>query len=396
MQQIYLDHNSTTPIDPVVVDAMMDCFRSGYVNPASQHRMGQTARKQLEAHRVQILSRLGGVTGGMQADRLVFTSGGTESNNLALIGLARAAWQRRQSDDPTARPGTVLVSAIEHPSVVGAAEHLSRLGFNIVTIGADSRGQVQADRLAELLDNHADTDLVSVMLANNETGVIQPVARVAEMCRSKRVVCHTDAVQAVGKIPVSFRNLGVDALSLTAHKFGGPRGIGGLILHHGIDPEPILFGGFQQMGSRPGTEDLALVIGLATALNIYHEHPERMQRVANLRDALQARLENELSDAVVIGRDVPRVPPTLNIAFKGVDRQAALMACDLAGLAISTGSACASGSSEPSPVLIAMGLDKEVVEGALRISLGVTNSPVEIEETARRIINVVNGLRQRK
>lgn len=396
MQQIYLDHNSTTPIDPVVVDAMMDCFRSGYVNPASQHRMGQTARKQLEAHRVQILSRLGGVTAGMQADRLVFTSGGTESNNLALIGLARAAWQRRQSDDPTARPGTVLVSAIEHPSVVGAAEHLSRLGFNIVTIGADSRGQVQADRLAELLDNHADTDLVSVMLANNETGVIQPVARVAEMCRSKRVVCHTDAVQAVGKIPVSFRNLGVDALSLTAHKFGGPRGIGGLILHHGIEPEPILFGGFQQMGSRPGTEDLALVIGLATALNIYHEHPERMQRVANLRDALQARLENELSDAVVIGRDVPRVPPTLNIAFKGVDRQAALMACDLAGLAISTGSACASGSSEPSPVLIAMGLDREVVEGALRISLGVTNSPVEIEETARRIINVVNGLRQRK
>jgi cysteine desulfurase len=393
---IYLDHNSTTPLDPAVAAAIADCWSQGYLNPASQHRAGQLARRALEKSRSSIISLLGGRSKGMDADSLVITSGGTESNNLALVGMTLAGFEQQQERHPAALPADyqVLVSAIEHPSLMGAAEYLARLGFSVQRISVDRQGRVALDHLESLLQQ--PTLLVSVMLANNETGVIQVIEQIAKLCQQNGVLLHTDAVQAVAKIPVHFRNLGVSALSFTAHKFNGPRGVGGLLLRHGVQLKPILFGGFQQMARRPGTEDVASVVGMEVALRLFFEHPERMDRVAALRDQLQIRLLQLIPDAVVIGGTEKRVPSTLNIAFPGIDRQAFLMAADLIGIALSTGSACASGSSETSPVLKAMRLENEVLESAVRISLGVTNTPDEIEIASCHISSIINHLRQQE
>jgi cysteine desulfurase len=235
---------------------------------------------------------------------------------------------------------------------------------------------------------------VSAQLANNETGVIQPVAEIAALCHERSMAMHTDAVQAVGKIPVHFRELGVDAMTVAPHKFHGPLGIGGLVLRHGIKIQPRLFGGFQQGGLRPGTENVALAIGFHEALKLaVAELDQRAERMASLRDELERSLREELPEMVVIGEDAPRLPNTSCIAFPGLDRQQLVMALDLAGVACSTGSACASGSSEPSRTLVAMGLSKEVVEGAIRLSLGAFTTAEEVAEAARRIIKTVKELR---
>lgn len=392
MQPIYLDHNSTTPIDPAVIAAMQPCWEAGYLNPASQHRFGQAARRRLEQSRTAIAKMLGAVTTGMATDQLVFTSGGTESNNLALLGLAT---QQLSPDGPLTDSNTslpqVLVSAIEHPSTIGAAEQLARLGFKVRMIPVDQHGVCCLDELETMIQQ--PTALVSLMLANNETGVVQPVAEAAAICRANNILLHTDAVQAVGKIPVNFHDLCVDALSLTAHKFNGPRGVGGLLLRHGVTPQPILFGGFQQSAIRPGTEDVALAVGMQTALELFLQQPERMLTVTALRDFLQTELMKQIPEAVVVGNNAMRLPTTLNIAFPGINRQSFLLAADIEALAVSTGSACASGSSELSPVLLAMGLPKNVIESAIRISLGVTNTRAEIEMAIARIVGLVRRLK---
>ena len=384
MQQVYLDHNSTTPIDPRVTEAMVKCYSQGYVNPASQHRPGQAARKQLERLRSDIINMLGGQSAGMQADRLVFTSGGTEGNNLAVLGL---------KPEPTDSPlGQLLVSAVEHPSVIGAGDHLRRQGVTVTQIPVDQDGVVKLDQLRCLLES--PVRLVSVMVANNETGVVQPVRQIAKLCREKSILMHTDAVQAVAKIPVNFADLQVDAMTLTAHKFHGPRGIGALLLRHSVTPDPIVFGGFQQQGIRPGTEDIALVTGLHRALELFHEEAEfRLQSMRELRDHLESRILNDCDHVRVIGSGVYRTPHCLNVSFPGIDRQAFLMAADIQGLAISTGSACASGSSDPSPVLLAMGLDRDTTEGSVRLSLSHQSSLQEINLAADRIARIYNDLR---
>jgi cysteine desulfurase len=391
-QPIYLDHNSTSPIDPSVAQTISDCYAAGYVNPASQHQMGQRARRKLERVRTRMAEILGANCAGMQTDQLVLTSGGTESNNLAMIGLCRGAYP-----DPSVspnRPARVLISAIEHPSVTGSAEQLVRMGYEVERIPVDRHGVCELDVFESLIDEQ--TILVSMMLANNETGVIQGVAEAAAICRKQGVLIHTDAVQAVGKIPVNFGELGVDALSFTAHKLGGPRGIGGLLIRHGLTPQPILFGGFQQMAIRPGTEDVALAAGMCQALELYQADPQgRSDSLATLRDRLQNELQAQFDDLVVNGGDAPRVPHTLNISFPGIDRQSFLLAADMAGLAISTGSACASGSSELSPVLLAMKLENEVVAGSIRISLGISTTEAEITESTRRIGKIIHDLRGR-
>lgn len=383
MKQIYLDNNSTTPIDPAVIEVMTACYAEGYANPASQHRTGQAARRKLESLRTEIVEMLGGRSAGMDADRLIFTSGGTESNNLAVLGLAHLP----EGGLPDEKQ--ILVSSIEHPSVIGAAGQLVRLGFEVRQIPVDENGVVKVDEIQRLLDT--PTRLVSVMLANNETGVIQPVARIASLCRDKAVLFHTDAVQAVGKIPVSFSELDVDALSITAHKLHGPCGIGALLLKDAATPSPIVFGGFQQMAIRPGTEDVALVCGLHKALSLCSK--DRKRRLRLLRDDLETSILSAFPDAVVNGGSVERTPHTLNFSIPGINRQALLMAADIAGLAISTGSACASGSSEPSPVLVAMGADSSVIEGSIRISLGAQTTASEINLAAERITRVINDLR---
>jgi cysteine desulfurase len=390
---IYLDHNSTAPMLPAVANKMSECFSAGFVNPASQHRPGQMARKHLEDSRRKIAELLGAKTLGMDTDQLIFTSGGTESNNLAILGLINAHDSNLVNNQGLFAPQHVLVSSVEHPSVTGAAEQLARLGHSVDKIPVDSLGVCRVDQLDSLIND--DTKLVSLMLANNETGVVQPVKEVAQLCRDRGVLFHTDAVQAVGKIPVNFSDLAVDALSFTGHKFGGPRGIGGLILRHALTPTPLQFGGFQQMALRPGTEDVAIVAGMETALEIFHQDQNNYySNVLLLRNHMENELQNRFPNLVINGVGAPRLPHVSNLSFSGVNRQSFLMAADIEGLAISTGSACASGSSELSPVLLAMGLEKNIVENSVRISLGVSNTHEEIEDAIEIISRVLNQLQQ--
>ncbi len=381
MDHIYLDNNATTRIDPRVAEAIFECHRAGYVNPASQHRLGQRSRQLLENARETVARVLGCQVTGIDVDRVIFTSGGTEANNLAIRGLAGS------------EPGRVIVSAIEHPSVFGAADHLSRKGFDVQHIRVTGEGIVDIEHLRQLLDDQ--TKLVSVMLGNNETGVLQPVGEIVGICQAAGVPVHTDAVQAIGKIPVSFHELGISALSLAAHKFHGPRGIGALVVRHDTHLEPILFGGFQQLGSRPGTESVAPAVGLQTALDLWEsEAQERQNRMRQLRDHLEQSIRAELADVIVVGGVSDRLPHTSNLAFPGFDRQALFMALDSAGIACSTGSACASGSSEPSPVPIAMDLPSDVTSSSLRFSLGADTTEMEIDEVVRRILRTIKELRR--
>ncbi|MEX2174499.1 MAG: cysteine desulfurase family protein [Pirellulaceae bacterium] len=390
-QAIYLDHNSTTPIDPRVVEAMVRAWTDSGANPASQHVAGRKARRMLEEAREGIAELLGAKTGGMDADRLIFTSGGTEANNLALCGLMPLPIAGSKL-----APGAALaISAIEHPSITATADDLRRTGCALEVLKANKAGIIAWQGLARQ-EPHAPA-LASLMLANNETGVIQPVETFAAQCRERGLISHTDAVQAVGKIPVHFRELGVDAMTLAPHKFHGPLGIGALVLRHGVKLQPQLFGGFQQEGLRPGTENVALAVGFFQALELaVRELPQRAERMQTLRDQLERSIQNEFPAAVVIGHDAPRLPNTSCLAFPGVDRQQLVMALDVAGIACSTGSACASGSSEPSPVLLAMGLPAAVIAGAIRLSLGASTTAVEIAEAARRIVNTVKHLRSLK
>jgi cysteine desulfurase len=383
MEPIYLDNNATTPMLPEVADAMAACRRDAFANPASQHGPGRRARALLEEAREGIGELVGARTTGMAADRVIFTSGGTESNNLALRGLGSSDRRR------------LIVSAIEHPSIAGTAEQLRQQGQPVDVLPAGADGVVRADLLSDRIDD--DTRLVSIMLGNNETGVLQPVERIAEIAHEREALVHTDAVQVVGKLPVDFQRLGVDALTCAAHKFHGPRGIGALIVRHGTPLQPLLLGGFQQAGLRPGTESVELAVGMFEALRVWHRQRDaRRVHLTDLRDRLESGLRAEFAEVVVVGEPVERLPHTSCVAFPGVDRQALAMALDLAGVAISTGSACASGSSEPSATLVAMGCDRAVIAGAIRLSVGACTTRAEVDSALGRIVSVAKNLQARK
>jgi len=385
MDSIYLDHNATTPTRPEVAEAMARCYAEGYANPASQHRPGQRARRVLEDAREAIAEILGADLSAAPPDRLIFTSGGTEANTLAVLGIARAGGD--------GEPGQVIVSAIEHASVIEPAEHLMDQGWRLDTLGVTPDGVVQVERLPGLLG--PETRLVSVMLGNHETGVLQPVSDLVPICGEVDVPLHTDAVQMAGKLPISFRSLGVSAMTVTAHKFQGPLGIGALILRDGVPVEPILFGGHQQSGVRPGTESIALAVGMRTALELWSkEHEAHARRLTALRERFENGLKAGFPDLLVNGSGAARLPHTASIAFPGLDAQVLLMALDTVGVACSVGSACSSGSTELSPSLMAMGLPREIVAGSLRFSLGATTTEAEIDEAVRRILSVVNELRE--
>jgi len=379
MRQIYLDHNSTTPVLPEVTAAMAVCDREVIGNPASQHAAGRKARQTLEETRAAVGRMLGARIDTAADDQVIFTSGGTEANNLALFGLAGD------------RPAHAVISAIEHPCVSEPAEQLARRGWRIDLLPVTADGVAIVDRLPELIG--PDTRLVSVMLANHETGVLQPVAHVAEICRKAGVLLHTDAVQAAGKLPVDFQQLGVHSLAVSAHKFHGPRGVGALLVSHDTPVAPQTFGGFQQSGVRPGTESVSLAVGLRTALEICHRDGYRAAaEIARRRDRLELALRRGWPNLIVNGVVAERLPQTSNVSFPGLDRQAILMALDLAGVVCSAGAACASGSSRPSPVLQAMGLDKRVILGSIRISLGSSTSDDEVDEAAARMLSICSDL----
>jgi cysteine desulfurase len=387
MNCIFLDHNSTTPTRPEVVEAMAGCYAAGYANPASAHQPGQRARRVLEEARQRVAEILGANLNCLKPDRLIFTSGGTEANNLAIFGIAGA---QGSPAGEVGRAGQVIVSAIEHSCVLEAAEHLLEQGWRLDTLGVDGHGVVEADALSDLLNvSGVAGRVVSVMLANHETGALQPIEKLAAMCQSAGAPLHTDAVAAAGKVPIDFRALGVDALSIAAHKFQGPLGIGALILRNDLRLAPMLFGGHQQEGLRPGTESVALAVGMQTALEMWHnEQAEHARKLTALRDRLEAGLKAGLPSIIVHSAEVPRLPHTSNIAFPGLEGQILLLALDMAGVACSVGSACASGSTELSPTLRAMGLPNGIVASSLRFSLGATTTEDEIDEAVARILRV--------
>lgn len=379
MKRINLDHNATTPVDPEVRAAILECYQAGYVNPSSPHASGRQSRRVLENARERIGELLGLRPNAPQTDHLVFTSGGTEANNLAIFGIEHN------------RNTTLLVSAVEHPSILAAAKELENRGLPVVKLPVDADGVVSLDKLESLLT--PDTRLVSVMAGNNETGVLQPLAEVVSCCETLNIALHSDVVQVAGTLPLSFRELGLAAMSVSAHKFGGPVGIGALVLRHDLKLKPLLFGGFQQAAFRPGTEPVAAVVGMCRALELSHATLAcSTARMGQLRDQFEAVLASELPQIEVHGSSAERLPHTSNIAFPGLDRQALLMALDLAGIDCSTGSACASGSSESSHVLLAMGCAETLVNGSLRFSLGRQTTQDEIEWATREIIRIARGL----
>jgi cysteine desulfurase len=396
---IYLDHNATTPLLPEVWQAMRDCYAEPYLNPASQHELGRRARRRLEDARERIGELIGAQTSGREPDTVVFTSGGTEANNLVVRGLLQSREQagarapsRSDGLPPLAR---ILTSHLEHPSITALADELARHGTQIDRLPVDHTGLLRVDVLPDLLQ--PETCLVTAILGQNETGVLQPIAEIAAICAERGVPLHTDATQVVGKLPVNFRALGAATMSFTAHKFHGPLGIGALVVRHGTTLSPQLFGGFQQGGLRPGTESVALAVGMLTALELWHsEQTDRRERLAALRDDFERTIRTGWPAAVVIGADAPRLPHTSNIALVGLDRQQLFIGLDQAGVACSTGSACASGSSEPSPAHLAMGLDATVISSALRFSFGATTTAAEVAESSRRILEVCNDLRRGK
>jgi cysteine desulfurase len=385
-EQIYLDHNATTPMLPEVAQTLAECYASGPLNPASQHTVGRAARRILETARRRIVELLGAETGSMDSDELILTSGGTEANNLAIFGLVGGR------DAPA---GHILVSGIEHDSIRRAVEYLSAKGWQVEQLGTDCHGLAKIKELP--LRIRPDTRLVSLMLANNETGVLQPVAEAARVCRQFAIPLHTDGCQMVGKLPIHFRKLGVTTLSLAAHKFHGPAGMGGLLVRGGTHLVRDLFGGSQQQGLRPGTVSSALAAGMCRALEAWHgEQTERLQRLTVLRDRFEQRIRVGWPATVVVGGQSDRLPHTSNLALVGLDRQQLLLALDRVGVACSAGSACASGASEPSPTLIAMGCEAAILESALRFSLGVQTTEIEVDEATCRILRVANDLWRRK
>ena len=385
---IYLDNNATTLMDTLVIDRMHELLQMRLANPSSQHAAGRKARHIVEQARESILKLCGGRSQGMASDQLLFTSGGTESNNLAILGLAENI------------PGAIVVSSIEHPSVLAAAEHAGALGREVRYLSCSRNGVVCLDQLEGWLATQSTSGsiaLVSLMLANNETGVRQPVAQAASMCRKAGVLIHTDAVQVLGKSEMDFAALDVDAMTITAHKLHGPVGIGALLLRHNVPISPQHFGGFQQLGHRPGTEMPVLAGGfeVATEIAVSHLH-QRVIKMEKLRDQLQDKILAAIPVAIAVGAQSDRLPHTLSIAFPGVDRQALQLALDMSAIACSTGSACASGSSQSSHVLVAMQLDPKVIRGAIRFSVSAETLESEIDQVVESLKRIMPRLSSSK
>jgi cysteine desulfurase len=371
MRAIYLDHNATTPLVPEVWDAMRPYFTETFGNPSSAHAMGRKARQALEDAREKVAALLGAFP-----DEVTFTSGATEANNLAIFGH---------------RPVLCAASHLEHPCVVEPLRQLEARGTLVTWLPVDSRGVIQANALPP------EATLVCVMLANHETGALQPVREItAVLLPGARL--HCDAVQAVGKVVVDFAGLGATTLTASAHKFGGPKGVGVLLTKRGTELAPLTFGGHQQKGRRPGTEPVPLAVGMATALDVaVRSLVENATKLTALRARLWDGLQRLCGPVVLNGPEISApdvVPTTLNVSFPGCRADVLLMALDLAGIACSTGSACSSGSLLPSPVLRAMGVPEPVLRSALRFSLSATQMSEDIDEALGRIANCVARVRQ--
>ena len=372
---IYLDNNATTQPHEEVCEVVAHHLRESYANPGSRHSLGRRARQVLEESRESMATIL-----QAEPDEILFTSGGTESTNMAIFGLAGNS------------TGTVLLTKGEHPATLNCCQELERRGWRQSFLHVDQQGCLKKEQFDEVSWN--EVRLVSLILAHNETGVIQETNLLVEYALEHSVPVYLDAVQAVGKIPVRFHDLKVTALSLGAHKFHGPRGIGALLLKKGTRLFPVQFGGHQERERRPGTEAVPLIAGMAKGLEIWHSDYERTShQIRTLRDDLQAGLQQSCDPCVIHGATAERLPNTLNIAFPGLSGEAILVNLDLAGIACSLGSTCASGSTEAAPVLEAMGCSLDVALSSVRFSLGQFTTDEEIQTAIDRISTVIHRLR---
>jgi cysteine desulfurase len=377
---VYLDHNATTPIDPAVMAAMAPLLAEGFGNASSLHAWGREARQALERARATVAHALGAV----DKDTIVFTSGGTEADNTALTGVAAA-------QEPRGRH--LILSCVEHPAVLHTARHLSRHGFEVTCLPVDSQGLLDPDDVRRAI--RPDTTLVSLMHGNNETGVLFPVAVVGRLCRERGVTFHTDAVQSFGRLPLNADALCVDLLSLSGHKIHGPKGIGALFIRRGTKMQPLLHGGAQERSRRAGTENVAAAVGLARATELSLQEQEvASRRMRDLRDHLECGVMAALPGVLRNGHPTERLPQTANLAFAGVEAESLILALDLAGIGVSSGAACSSGSLEPSHVLAAMGLPRERVLGSVRFSLGRTTTREEIDHVLEILPPIVERMRR--
>ena len=377
MTTVYFDHAATTPVDQRVLEEMLPFFTQRYGNPSELHRLGRGARAAVEAARAQVATVL-----GAGETEIVFTAGGTEADNLALFGsLSRF------------QPGHFIVSAIEHPAVMEAARALNRQGWAVDFIPVDGDGVVDLDAYEQAF--RGDTRLASIMFANNVVGTVQPVATLARIAHEKGALFHTDAVQAVGSLPVDVSELGVDLLSLSGHKLYGPKGVGALYVKRGTRLQPILHGGGHERRLRSGTENVPGVVGLGVAMTLAAEQlPEVRPRLEGLRDTLAAGVVERIPEITLLGHPAERLPGNVAFSVRYVEGESMLLQLDAAGFMVSSGSACASGSLEPSHVVLAMGLGAEEAHGSMRISLGRENTEEEVDAFLEAFPPIVDKLRQ--
>jgi len=374
MEHIYFDHNATTPIDETVLEAMLPYLRDRYGNASSRHELGTIARRAVNLAREQVAALV-----NVQPAQVVFVSGGTEANNFFIKGAAGYL-----------KPTQIAVSGIEHPCVAKPAQELARHGWKLRQLAVDADGRAELADLREALKE--PTGMVSLMLANNETGVIQPVAEAAEQVRRAKAWMHTDAVQALGKMTVDFDALGVHAMTLSAHKLYGPKGAGALVVDKRLQLRPLIHGGGHEQGLRSGTENVPAIVGFGAACELA---ASRLATTGARLERFRARLEEGLRSlgAVVFGARAPRIPNTSYFAFKGVVGETLVIELDKAGFAVAPGAACSSANPEPSATLLAMGVDSELARGAVRLSLGVGNTQRELDDFVRTLKGILARLK---
>jgi len=378
-ERIYLDHNATTPLHPQVLEAMLPFLRENFGNASSIHAEGRTARAAIDKARSKVAALL-----GASEEEIYFTGGGTESNNLAIRGVAE-------------RPGNegkhFITSSVEHHAVLYPMQRLVKQGFECTFLPVDRYGRVDPDELKAAL-RPGETVLVSIIAANNEVGTIQPVEELAEVCREAGVLFHLDAVQVLGRKRLDVGSLPVDMISLSGHKIYGPKGTGALYLRKGVELEPLMLGGSQERRRRPGTENVAGIVGLGEACQLAQsEFEERNRHCHHLRDLLWEGLTRKLEGVHLNGHPTQRLSNTLNVSFEGVEGEALLLNLDLAGIAASSGSACASGSLEPSHVLTAMGVPAQLAQSSVRFSFGRDNTAEQVKRVVQEVSRIVQRLR---
>ena len=379
MDRIYLDYAATSPVLPEVLDAMLPFFMSCFGNPSGIHENGRETRKAVEQARREVAETL-----GAESREIVFTSGGSESDNLAIEGTAFALRQKGNH---------IITSQIEHHAVLNTCRWLEKQGFRVTYLPVDASGLVDPDSVRDAIGN--DTVLVSIMTANNEIGTVEPVSEIGEICREKGVLFHTDAVQAIGMMNIHAAEINADLISLSAHKFHGPKGTGALYIRKGTKLESLIHGGAQERGLRAGTENVPGIVGMGKAITVAaKEREENQQRIRELRDQMIRIVLERIPGSQLNGHPEKRLANNCHFSFAGIESEALLLRLDLAGISVSGGSACTSGSMEPSHVLQAIGLKDEMLKSGIRMTMGRETTREEIEKTAEKRSELTAELRQ--